>query len=59
MMLAASVCKSSESSGDKRHDLLEIRLDVPQQRVDLEALAFVERLGSRARRARADTGGMR
>ena len=31
----------------QRDDLLKTGLDVPQERVDLEALAFVERLGSR------------
>ena len=31
----------------QRHDLLEVRLDVAQQRVDLEAVGVVERLRRR------------
>ena len=37
-MLPDSACSSSESSGGKRHHLLEVVLYVPLQRVDLETI---------------------
>jgi hypothetical protein len=36
-----SVCRSSDSSGDSEHDLLEVRLDVARERVDFEAVGVV------------------
>ena len=45
VMLAASVCRSSESSGDSDTTCWKLRLDVALQRVDLERVRLVERFG--------------
>ena len=46
-MFSASVCRSSDSRGDSGHDLLEVRLDVPLEGVDLELVGLADVVGRR------------
>ena len=48
VMFVASVCRSSDEQRRQRHDLLEVRLDVARQRVDLEPVGVVGVFGGRA-----------